>query len=485
MVILDSSSYIDTTAFAIKIEKKERALQGAMQSVDVSLHTYNGHQLDIGGFDLLIRYDRYALNVQSIDTGQFFSDCDWEYFTYRMQFYPDIPNSGDIRVISIADIYNDPPLTPGCFEVVDSVQLFTLNFLVTNDRTYECEFAPVILFWNDCNDNFLYSVDGEEQYLINDIYFYNKLKREYYRSPDDSIMPFPSKYGVHPDCDTLPDREKLIRLINGGIQIICADSIDSAGDINLNEIAYEMDDLNIFKNYFVSGDSVLTVNEYGQKHASDVNRDGLTLTIEDFVHMARVITGDANPYPGNYVNSTPVVSGSFRFNNGIFSVNSSLKLGALQLVVDGNVHPTLIADSVVMDYHFNGEQTFIFVTSFPIYPFSGDIVRLDSDKIYSIQMSDYSGNRVSNYPVYSLSQNEPNPVITSTEITFTVSEPQEVSLTIEQIIGDSEHRVMMFCPAGSHTYIFDASDFPEGEYRYTLTAVKEHDILSKMMLIER
>ena len=60
----------------------------------------------------------------------------------------------------------------------------------------------------------------------------------------------------------------------GGIDIVCADSIDDRGDINLNGVANEVADAVLLGNYFVYGLSVFTINIEGQIAASDVNADG-------------------------------------------------------------------------------------------------------------------------------------------------------------------------------------------------------------------
>ena len=62
---------------------------------------------------------------------------------------------------------------------------------------------------------------------------------------------FPTMTGApSPDCD-LSDKAELIRcanFYNGGVDIICTDEIDAAGDVNVNGIAYEIADAVMFTN---------------------------------------------------------------------------------------------------------------------------------------------------------------------------------------------------------------------------------------------
>jgi len=65
----------------------------------------------------------------------------------------------------------------------------------------------------------------------------------------------------------------------------------------LNNIAYEIADAVVFTNYFIRGMRAFTINPAGQIAATDVNADGLTLTVSDLSLLIRVIVGDADPVP--------------------------------------------------------------------------------------------------------------------------------------------------------------------------------------------
>jgi hypothetical protein len=109
-----------------------------------------------------------------------------------------------------------------------------------------------------------------------------------------------SGLGVADSCVVGSEKAQAVRcieFINGGIKIIDPNEIDDRGDINLNKIAYEIADAVVFTNYFIRGMQAFTINVAGQIAATDVNADGLTLTVADLSLLIRVIIGDADPVP--------------------------------------------------------------------------------------------------------------------------------------------------------------------------------------------
>ena len=79
--------------------------------------------------------------------------------------------------------------------------------------------------------------------------------------------------------------------------------IDERGDINLNGISNEIADYVVYANYFLMGVAAFTVNPGSQIAASEVNGDGLALTVNDLVYLIRIIEGILFPvgFVGPYV----------------------------------------------------------------------------------------------------------------------------------------------------------------------------------------
>jgi hypothetical protein len=138
--------------YEVYIEKIHKQLQGHYAYVNVYLdHWTEG----FGGYDLLIAYDASGLTFMSATVGTILEDCGFEYFTYRFGANGNCDGpcpSGFLRVVSIADM-NNGANHPACFGEGMDGSLATLKFLVTNNRTYECQFVPVSFYWFDCGDN--------------------------------------------------------------------------------------------------------------------------------------------------------------------------------------------------------------------------------------------------------------------------------------------------------------------------------------------
>ncbi len=72
--------------------------------------------------------------------------------------------------------------------------------------------------------------------------------------------------------------DTVVNFYNGGIDIVCADSIDARGDLNLNGIANEIADAVMYTQYFLYGLDALDANPLfreAQIAASDVNPTAL------------------------------------------------------------------------------------------------------------------------------------------------------------------------------------------------------------------
>ncbi len=255
-----------TSAYGVTIEKTHMTLQGAFENVDVTLNYM--HPTDgIGGFNILIAYDNSALSLQQVVEGSIYAHCDWEYFTYRFGADGNCSGgcpSGLVRVIGIAET-NNGANHPVADCNATGQTLFSLKFLVSNDRTLECQYAPIRFFWIDCGDNTISDETGNKLYIAKKVFEYDYAFGFGNQPMDPSLAVFPGYAGVPIGAciNSNPQKPNPIRDIdffNGGIDIACADSIDARGDINLNDQAYEIADAVLFSRYFIYGLPVFTIN---------------------------------------------------------------------------------------------------------------------------------------------------------------------------------------------------------------------------------
>ena len=484
-----------------------RALNGG--SVDVAL-TRSGVGI-AGGFDLLVSYDASALTFLSASTGSLLDSLEWEYFTYRTgaggNCTGGCPN-GLLRLIAIADLDNGPSQHP----VVSAQpgELAILRFQVTGDRNFIGQCIPVRFFWNDCGDNVFSSVSGDTTYVDQSI-----------SSPDGSVLweeeddvQFPESsrpqgLGAPDSCligggpgKPLPERRICFR--NGWVCI--NEPPDDRGDLNLNGVANEIGDAVLYTNYFVYGSSVWSPPyQEVQMLASDINDDGIVLTVADLIYLIRIITGDEQPFPpGGNPKMTPYAnSGSATLRTEgdrlIVSTTSLVDVGGAWLVFrysnTETGEPMLLEAANGMTLRYNADAGELRVLVHPLWdgqratigagnhdilsiPTSGD----GTIELVEVQMSDARGALLSSAAVqsfvpksYALLQNYPNPFNAGTIIAFDLIDHADWDLTIYNVLGQTVRRYEGSNGAGRVSVTWDGrtdggNSSASGIYLYRISA---------------
>ena len=471
-------------AYQVHIEKTHGTLQGHYVDVAVYLDSSVTY-LEMGGFDFLIAYDASALTFAGATQGQFLTDCEWEYFTYRYGASGNCGSgcpSGEIRLVGIAET-NNGDNHPICRtnDGVSSV-LANLTFLLSNDRTLECNYVPIRFHWYECSDNTISSPGGDTLYLSSAVWDYRPLEGQgEYQDITNTTAPFPSYTGAHFSCDDGSDEAakteplRCLEFFNGGVDIICADSIDARGDINLDGLAYTISDAVMYINYFIEGLSAFTdvadTNAYGfapgyegSVAASDVNADGLTLTVSDMVYLIRVIVGDALPYP-----KVIPLEVNMTNENGILSVD--YEMGAAYILVRGLETPTLLADNLDMKYSHENGNTRIIIFSLSSESFMGEFVALSGDLI-GLELATYEGQPAVTKLIpseFKLDQNYPNPFNPSTVISFQLPSATQTKLEIYNVQGQKVATLVDgYLEAGTHQLRWESIGASSGIYFYRL-----------------
>ena len=489
----------------VKIEKDEGqtgvgALQGQFTEVDVSIEASQG---PLGAFNFLIAYDPTALNFSGVETdgSVLFEDCEWEYLQYRLGPFGNCVGScptGMVRIVGFAETNNGGahPIA-GCDP---TGTMFSLRFLVSNDRTLECQFAPIRFYWFECGDNTLANEAGDTLSISRAVYDYQGFNPQNPYSDDISpAIGFPSFQG-HPDlCVTSggagkPSPVRDIEFYNGGVDIVCANAIDARGDINLDGLAYTIADAVFFTNYFVRGLAAFStlpgqpLSTQAAIAASDVNADGLTLTVGDLVYLIRVVVGDAVPYP-----RITAVPAQYAVTTD-YTVSVDRDMGAAYLTVRGEVQPDLLADNMTMEHGYDADNdiTRILVYSGPdvLTPetFAGPFIEAGGE-VLSLEMALYDGTPVAARvgdllpEAYSLEQNYPNPFNPATTIEFSLPVRSDYGLVIYNMQGQEVDRFAGTADAGDVKIIWDAGALASGVYLYKLTA-GDFSATRKMVLLK-
>ncbi|MCK4573924.1 MAG: T9SS type A sorting domain-containing protein, partial [candidate division Zixibacteria bacterium] len=473
----------------VQLEKTHGAFQGQVETVNLFL---NGTGKPLGGFDLLIAYDQSALTVVAVNPGGLFESCGWEYFNYRFGADGNCSGcpSGLLRIMGIAET-NNGAYHPGCFFEGMFGSLAEISFLVSNDRTLQCQYVPIQFFWTDCGDNSFSGQVGDTLWISREVYGFEGA------SMTDHLWGFPGYFGAPDSCvkDVGPNKpaaQRCVDFTNGGIDIICADSIDSRGDINLNEVAYEIADAVLYSNYFIYGLGVFTVNLEGQIAASDINADGLTLSVADLVYLVRVVVGDAPATPKMVPGTTAEVELAM-VNNVLTIAQADAPVGAISLVLEGETEPELhpAAEGMELRYAFDGTNTRVLIYNLDgeSYLQTGEVLKINGNHaIKEIDIGGYDGfvmgAKLNTLPdCFSLSQNYPNPFNPTTLIEFGLPVASEWELVIYNVLGQV---VQIFNDNSEAGYIkveWDASQYASGVYFYRLVA-GEFSSTKKMVLLK-
>jgi hypothetical protein len=491
----------------LSIDGGECVPVGASKNVDLLIET----KVPIGGFDILLNFDPTAVQfVSATISGT--SIEGWELFEYRLD--PTDPSL--LKLIGIADIANGPIHPPESTLTPNGV-LVRLNFLVKNDQNLGGLFLPINFTWIDCGDNTLSDELGEGLYM--DLRIYNPETTLVWDEMDDVNYPESSRpigLGAPDICldnggTGKPSPTRCIEFLNGGICVIPAESLDVRGDINLNGIPYEIADAVLFTNYFIYGISVFRINVAGQTAATDVNADGITLSIADLVYLIRVIIGDADPnpklspYPDELIVSTNQntdgttivtdAAGDIGAAYFVYNIGNDLTIDEVRLAPD--------AAAMDLQYAVNDGQLRIL-----LYNVGTNKIKAGLRELVTIQHSgdgslelahaeivDYQGRpyaiagQSAQLPTgFMLHQNYPNPFNPATTISFSLPRPAEWDLQIFNLTGSLVREYHGSSEAGTvevewNGTASDGTPVASGIYFYRLKAADFVDT-KKMVLLK-
>jgi hypothetical protein len=305
------------------------------------------------------------------------------------------------------------------------------------------------------------------------------------------------------------DKDYPLRAIdfkNGGVDIICADSIDARGDINTNGVPNEIADAVMFTNYFINGLSAFGDHVEASIAASDVNADGISLSVADLVYLIRVIQGDASPYPKPDPEAETIAIKTQLVNNQMnVAYNSATDLGAilLRFNVTGSVESVTLGDGASqMDirYAVNGDDELNVL----VYSMSNAAIAAGSNalvsivttgeiKLTEIDAADFYGNVLSSTSTrlpseFALAQNYPNPFNPQTTIALDLPVAADYSVAIYNIAGQLIRTYSGYSEAGTVKLVWDGRDafgsqVASGIYFYKAIADK-YTSTKKMILMK-
>jgi len=438
----------------------------------------------LGGFDVLLSYDASVMSFNNWATIDGTVIDGWEYFEYRLNSAncTGICPSGLLRLVGVAEanaIGHPPDSTLNPNGVMVKMQ-----FMVANDQNLESHYLPINFVTYDCGDNAFADTSGNEMYV--DLRIYNIDGSVKWDEDDDVAFPEssrPNGLGTPDHCigGGKIDPIRCIEFYNGGIWVCDKDSLDDRGDINLNGVPYEIADAVVFSNYFIHGLSVFQVNLAAQIAATDVNADGVTLSVADLVLLIRIIIGDADPVPKISPHEQPLLI-STAYSEGCLNVATEAvsNIGAALLVFDLGAdvavdRPELGLDADGMDLIYivrDGELRVLIYSLSANHVAAGknDLIRISYDgrgdlRLTESQFVDYQGrpyncvNKGAELPgKFTLRQNYPNPFNPVTSISFALPRQSAWTMRIYNVIGKLVREFEGSAAAGDHTITWNGLD---------------------------
>jgi len=480
--------------------------------VNKQVNLYIDSRQEVAGFDVLLSFDKSVLsfNWVTVEGGAI---NDWEYFTYRVDDVSCGTGCSErfLRLIGIADVNNGVPHPPESAYLPNGL-FATIEFYVANDQNLGDQFLPIDFYWFDCGDNLFSDRNGNS--LI-DLRILDLEGNIIWDEDDDVNFPEANRYaglGAPDNCispDTTKPRPTRCAIYqNGGIWVCHPDSLDDRGDINLNNVPYEIGDVVIFSNYFIYGLSVFTINIAGQTAATDVNADGITLSVADLVYLIRVVVGDAEPLPRLNPYDTPVTLTQVAEGNQLkVSTDAPGEIGAAYFIYrleDGaQVNDVRAgADAQSMDLIWNADGNELRVLLYDMgtdFVAAGDrdLLQIDATgdlKLVKSELADYNGRAYnvaaggSRPSSFVLEQNYPNPFNPSTTINFSLARVCDWSLQVYNVNGSLVREFIGHSDAGPMSVFWDGTStggqtVASGVYFYRLQAGDFSDT-KKMILLK-
>lgn len=399
----------------------------------------------ISAMNLLVKYDQSALDLLSVTSEGTRLDG-WDVFAPTIE-----EADGRIWLDARANVPGsdaNPPLDEG------NGTIMRLNFYVSSNPGFIGLLIPVKFDFLDTLtqlDNVLYTADGDQVGWENTSF------------SDGSVF--------------VKQLETLI------------------GDINLNEVPFEVGDVVYFQNYFINPAEYPLDGERWPN--SDINQDNRPGTVGDLILLVEIVGGGSSGKAYGYTtDETVTVEVESGRGNTAYRLRAARPIGAILLTFDTESEPSFEIganrEHAEVLTHFDGSSTRALILSD-----GSRELRFDSDSpillshesatepsLSSIEIADMFGNmltaefsRDGALPVsYSLGQNYPNPFNPNTTISFAIPSSESVELKIYNIRGQVVRTLIdEQMGAGRHTVRWDGRDdrgdaVSSGVYLYRISA---------------
>lgn len=273
------------------------------------------------------------------------------------------------------------------------------------------------------------------------------------------------------------------------------------GDLNLNFESYEIGDAVLYSRYFIEGRAVFDPLFFDlHERVSEVNRDGIPLTVADLVYLIRVIVHDAPAL----AKVAPLAPAYVWTEGNELWLETPVELAGLAMTLTGISSDP---DSLLPDCRFERKgdtSRFLSIDQDQlrtVVPAGRTLIARfhSSDELMIVVMSASTQDGwemplvASRIPVpyaYSLAQNYPNPFNSQTAISYSLPHDGYIELKIFNTLGQHVRMVEQgFRLAGDYSVVWDGQNengkpAASGMYFYALSYDGARKDIKRMMLLK-
>jgi len=474
--------YISVPPYKIEIEQDATNPVNPGEVVDVPIFITNPGA--VGGFQLYVEFDPTVLTLLDVERGGAMDSIDFwfshnvPHYRFERFYHRQLPcvqqcETYKINIVGIADIPDGNqgyPLKPRD----DSDTLAILRFQVAKDSNLKGFKIPVKWEWDDltCTENTLSDPTGYQLFVSDNLDQFDTLECSL-TGPNYNIRPH-------------------IRFIDGGVHI-SGEGLEWIGDININNYPYEIADAVLFANYFIYGEDVFQDDPYWrdiQINATDVNQDGIELSVSDFVFLIRIILEDISP-KHKLAPSEELVNVALNTKGGVVKVvsnsNSTIGAGLYVFRHSGELKNLIMHTDMDVKYHDADGELRVLVYSFEGKSIPAGTVQLFSFEakdveLVQVEAADFYGSALKTsisakiLPTrFALMNNYPNPFNLSTSIGFALPVDCQMTLKLYNIAGQLVRVFEGEYDTGVHTITWDGTNIKgekvaSGIYFYRLVS---------------
>lgn len=327
----------DSTVFEVIMEKRSNTLPGHYAPLSIRLRS---GQDRINGFSFLIAFDSANIRLNRAEPGDFLIAHGWANFS--VEPVPSEPGdtSAPIGLLRItASVGAGVPPDTSKRHADDLVRLV---YIVDTVHILECQFLPMRFFWRSCEDNLISSGSSGNPFYVQRVI---EQKSTWKETNGDCLLPARDAAILPARCQSeeIHSSRQVVIFINGGIEMYCIYYAHPVGDLDLNGIICEPDDIDALARLLVHGclcgyntDSL----QYLVESTPNLSYGDKEISVKSLAFLNRLMIGDAqrNLSP---INDSVILATGITNDSLTLTCRSSTPLGCVLLTFETDDKDTI------------------------------------------------------------------------------------------------------------------------------------------------